>query len=187
MIWVHGLQEAAISMNWVYLEDNIEQPPPQREINEIERYAKLKKTKSKFYADENFPAQAIEILRERGFDVLTAHDANKQGHPDENHVAEARRRRRVLITCDRDYLNDRIYPLIHCPTIIVFDFGSRTTDEIISAFQCLNYVAAFPQLYDKWCKIKAGRDEWIEKIRFQDGSTSRTRLRFFRGRIQVWE
>ncbi|MGO9566796.1 MAG: DUF5615 family PIN-like protein [Desulfomonilaceae bacterium] len=169
------------------IEDNIQQLPSQREIDEIERYAKLKKTKAKFYADENFPAQAIETLRERGFDVLTAREAGRQGHPDENHIAEALRRGRVLITCDRDYLNDRMYPLISCPTIIVFDFGSKTKAEMISAFQCLNYIAAFPQLYDKWCKIKAGQGEWIEKIRFQDGSTARNRCRFFRGRLQVWE
>jgi predicted nuclease of predicted toxin-antitoxin system len=174
-------------MSWVNVEDTIDQLPSKREIDEVEHYAKLKKTKSKFYADENFPAQAIEILRGKGFDVLTAQEAGKQGHPDENHISEARRRGRVLITCDKDYLNDRIFPLIHCPTIVVCDFGSQTTDEIISAFQCLAYVASFPRFYDKWCKIKAGREEWVEHIRFQDGSTSRDRYRFFQGKMQVWQ
>lgn len=136
-------------MTWVSVEGMVEQPPSQREIAEIERYAKLRKPKSKFCADENSPAQAIEILREWDLGVLTAQEAGRQGHPDQNHIAEARRQSRVLITCDRDYLNDRIYPLVHSPTIIVFDFGSKTRTEMISAFDCLAYVAKFPQLYNK--------------------------------------
>jgi predicted nuclease of predicted toxin-antitoxin system len=173
-------------MSWINAEHTFEQAPSKREIDEVERYAKLKKTKSKFYADENFPSQVIEMLSERGFNVLTAKQANRLGHPDENYLAEARRLGRVLLTCDRDYLNERIYPLIHCPTIVVFDFGSKTKAELKGVLQCLTYVAAFPQFYDKWCKIDAKPGEWVERIRFQDGSTARNRFRFYRGKMQVW-
>ena len=82
-------------MSWINTEDDAGDLPSQREIDEVERYAKLKRTKSKFYADENFPTLAIEILRGRGFDVLTARQANRQGHPDENQIAEARSQGRV--------------------------------------------------------------------------------------------
>jgi hypothetical protein len=69
----------------------------------------------RFYADENFPTAAIEILRRLGANVITVRDARRRGHPDENHTAEALRMGRILITCDRDYLNERRFPLIHCP------------------------------------------------------------------------
>jgi len=179
--------ERGYKMVWVNVEDTFVQQPSQQEIEEIERYSKLKKTKAKFYTDENFQSSAIKLLRERGFDVLTAQEANKLGHPDQNHLAEAKRLGRVLLTCDRDYLNDRIYPLIHCPTIVVFDFGLKSKAEMISAFQCLAYVASFPQFFDKWCKIEAKPGEWIERLRFLDGTSSRERLRFFHRRIQVWK
>jgi len=175
-----------VNMPWVNMDDLPIQIPSKREMDEVERYRKMKKTKPRFYADENFPERAIEVLRGWNFDVLTAIDADKKGHPDENHLAEARRLGRVLLTCDRDYLNERRFPLIHCSALVVFDFGSGTRSEIIRAFQCLDLVVRFPQFYDKWCKIDAKPDEWIEKSRFQDGSTSRERYRIFEGKLQVW-
>lgn len=108
------------------------------------------------------------------------------GHPDENHLAEARKRGRILLTCDHDFLDERKFPLIHCPALIVFDFGSGTTDEMISTFQCLELPLTIPQFYDKWVKIHAKQGEWTEYTRFKDGSTGRTRMRLHNGEFQEW-
>jgi predicted nuclease of predicted toxin-antitoxin system len=110
--------------------------PTKKEMRQLEDYLR-RKTKPRFYADENFPNIAVEILRRRGADVLTVHEAMRNGHPDENHAAEALRLGRVLITCDRDYLDERKFPLIHCPAIIVCDFGKGSAHEIDRTFQCL--------------------------------------------------
>ena len=107
--------------------------PTEREKRQVEEFAR-RKAKSRFYADENFPQLATAILRRLKADVLTVQANHRRGHPDENHAAEALRLGRVLITCDRDYLDARRFPLLHCPALVVCDFGRGTAGEIRDAF-----------------------------------------------------
>jgi len=160
-------------------------PPDPKEVQEVELYA-ARKAKPRFYADENFPKQAGAILRKLGARVTTAQEVGRKRHPDENHAAFALKNGLVLVTCDRDYLNNRRFPLIHCPAIFVFDFGGGTVREMRQAFRCLFPVFCAPQFYDKWWKIDASPDSWTESARFLDGSSSRTRYRFSHGVLQEW-
>lgn len=64
------------------------------------------------YADANVPAGLVAFMRERlKWDVLSVMD-----HPDlrrardTEHFRLARQLRRTLVTLDRDYLDDRIFP-----------------------------------------------------------------------------
>jgi Domain of unknown function (DUF5615) len=100
---------------------------------------------------------------------LTAREANLQGHPDENYAAFALKNGRVLLTCDRDYLDEQHFPLIHCPVIVVCDFGSGSSDEMRQTFRCLRTMSSFPQVFDKWTKIDARRESWTEHCRFLNG------------------
>jgi hypothetical protein len=118
--------------------------------------------------------------------VTTAEQARLRRHPDENHAAYALRHGYVLLTCDRDYLDERRFPLIHCPAIVVFDFGSGTAKEIQKSFTCLKTMLGIPQMFDKWIEIDAKREYWTEHIRFLDGTTSRSRYRVYRGNLQEW-
>ncbi|SRR6266576_3316097 len=173
-------------MPWIDIENIVaDDQPTEREKRQVYDYAR-RRAKPRFYADENFPSVAIKILRQLGADVLTVRDARRRGHPDENHTAEALRLGRILITCDRDYLNDRRFPLIHCPALIVFDFGSGTVEDIRSTFACLAGPFNVPQFYDKWTKIHATRDGWTEHARNLNGTTARTRYRIYQGRMQEW-
>jgi uncharacterized protein DUF5615 len=160
-------------------------PPSEREKQQVYDYVR-RRAKPRFYADENFPGIAITILRQLGADVLTVRDTRRCGHPDENHIAEALRLGRILITCDLDYLNDRRFPLIHCPAIIVCEFGPGTRDDIKHTFACLGRAFRAPQFFDKWTKIHALRDSWTERNRHLDGTTSRHRYRIRHGRMQEW-
>src|SRR5437870_12833705 len=124
-------------MAWVNIEAKVRgYPPSEREKREVDGLV-ARKAKPRFHADENFPTIATDILRLRGADVLTVQEARLVGHPDENHSANALRLGRILITCDRDYLDERRFPLIHCPAIFVFDFGVGSADEILQTFDCL--------------------------------------------------
>ena len=70
-------------------------------------------------------AGCIERVDEnRRVPVLTAQEARLNGHPDENHAGFALKNGCVLLTYDRDYLDEQRFPLIHCLAIAVFDFGS---------------------------------------------------------------
>lgn len=56
-----------------------------------------------FYADENFPHEAVEALRDLGHDVLTALEAGQanQAIPDEAVIAFASERDRAVLTLNR--------------------------------------------------------------------------------------
>jgi predicted nuclease of predicted toxin-antitoxin system len=173
-------------MAWVNLEKWVdENPPPPKEANEVFSFL-AKQAKARFYADENFPSKAVSLLREMGARVQTANDAKLLGHPDENHLAYTQRRGLVLVTCDRDFLDERRFPLVHCPAIFVFNFGNGSLAEMRRAFRCLSGVFRIPQFYDKWCKVDATPECWIERFRFQNGTSSRSRCRLWRGQIQEW-
>ena len=118
--------------------------------------------------------------------VLTAKEAGLNGHPDENHVAFALKNGCVLLTCNRDYLDEQRFPVVHCPAIVVFGFGSGSLNEIRAAFQCLRTIYGSPQFFDKWVKIDAKRDSWNEYWRFLNGTTARSRDRVHSGRLQEW-
>ena len=64
------------------------------------------------YADANVPAGVVGFMRTAlGWDVLfvVEHDDLRRA-PDIEHYRLARQLRRTLITIDRDYLDDRIFP-----------------------------------------------------------------------------
>src|SRR6266511_4239341 len=136
-------------MGWVDVIELVRaNPPTKKEMEQVMDYRR-RRAKPKFYADENFPSRAARLLRQRGGRVLTAQDAGMAGHPDEDHVAFALRGGYILLTCDRDYLNERRFPLIHCPAIVVFDFGAGSREEISNAFICLQRMFGSPQFFDK--------------------------------------
>jgi predicted nuclease of predicted toxin-antitoxin system len=173
-------------MTWVDEETlSAAMPPKKKEAAEVLLYV-ARKAKARFFADENFPTRAVEILRGMGAKVLTVQEAGTRRHPDENHAAFALREGLILLTCDRDFLDNRRFPLVHCPAIFVFDFGDGTEREMRQAYRCMSVVFPAPQFYDKWCKFDARRESWTETFRYQNGTTSRSRLRLFRGRIQDW-
>jgi hypothetical protein len=165
-------------MAWTRVKDDMRtNEPTEREKRQVDDFAR-RKAKPRFCADENFPELAISVLRSLKADVLTVQANHTRGHPDENHIAEALRLGRILITCDRDYFNERRFPLINCPAIVVCDFGSGTLSEIQQTFRCMGAIFAVPQFFDKWCKIDVKRNLWTEHSRHLDGSTSTAKYRF---------
>jgi predicted nuclease of predicted toxin-antitoxin system len=173
-------------MSWVDIELlTANNPPTAEEVRQVLLY-RARRAKARFYTDEHFPTRAVELLRRMGGRVETTHETRRTGHPDEGHAAYALRNGLVLLTCDRDFLDNRRFPLIHCPAIFVFDFGSGSVREMQQAFRCLAGVFRTPQFYDKWWKVDAQRDCWTEYVRFQNGTTSRSRFRLWRGRLQEW-
>jgi len=171
---------------WVDIEAIVTaDPPTPKEAQQVLDFL-ARRAKARFYADENFPKQAVSLLRDMGARVHTAQEIRLTGHPDENHAAYALKRGLVLLTCDRDLLDEKRFPLIHCPAIFVFDFGNGTVRELKQAFRCLAAVFRTPQFFDKWWKVEAKRDLWTELVRHQDGTVSRHRYRIWRGKLQEW-
>jgi hypothetical protein len=74
------------------------------------------------YADANVPLGAIGYMREKlGWDVLSVieHDDLRRAR-DIEHYRLARQLGRTLVTLDRDYLDDRLFPPEEGAGVIVF-------------------------------------------------------------------
>lgn len=160
-------------------------PPTKKEIEQVLDY-RSRKARARFFSDENFPNEAVRLVRAKGAHVLTVREARRTGHPDENQAAFALKTGRILLTCDRDYLDEIRFPLIGCPTIVVCDFGSGSTSEMEQTFRCLRIPIRMPQFFDKWTKMDASRESWITYSRHLDGTTSRARYRVHAGRLEEW-
>lgn len=74
------------------------------------------------YADANVPLGAIGFMREKlGWDVLSVieHDDLRRAR-DIEHFRLARQLGRTLVTLDRDYLDDRLFPPAEGAGVVVF-------------------------------------------------------------------
>jgi hypothetical protein len=75
----------------------------------------------RIYADANVPAGLVAHMRERlHWDVLfVLEDPDLRRAPDVKHYQLAQQLRRTLVTLDRDYLDDRRFPLGSCGGVLV--------------------------------------------------------------------
>jgi predicted nuclease of predicted toxin-antitoxin system len=73
------------------------------------------------YADANIPAGVVSYMRVAlGWDVLfVIEHADLRRARDIEHFRLARQLRRTLVTCDRDYLDDRAFPPAESSGVIV--------------------------------------------------------------------
>jgi predicted nuclease of predicted toxin-antitoxin system len=162
-----------------------EHPASMKEAAEV--YAALAKgTKARFYTDENFPPVAVRLVEKMGGRVQTAAQVGMLGKDDEAHAAYARDHKLILLTCDRDFLNQTKFPLNQSPATYVFNFGGGSAQEMRLALRCLHLPLKAPEFLDKWLQVDASVHEWTERARFMDGTTARTRYRFHQGRMEEW-
>jgi uncharacterized protein DUF5615 len=75
----------------------------------------------RIYADANVPAGLVAHMRVRlHWDVLfVLEDPDLRRAPDVKHYQLAHQLRRTLVTLDRDYLDDRRFPLDGCGGVLV--------------------------------------------------------------------
>ena len=75
----------------------------------------------RIYADANVPSGIVAHMRQRlQWDVLfVLEEADLRRAPDVKHYQLAQQLRRTLVTLDRDYLDDRRFPIASCGGVLV--------------------------------------------------------------------
>lgn len=81
----------------------------------------------KFLADENFPKPLITTIRKLGFSVKSIQQKQLQGSSDETVSSIAKKEKRVIITFDKDFLEEKT----PADQIILFHFPKVPTAEIM--------------------------------------------------------
>jgi hypothetical protein len=89
--------------------------------SELAQVAERTSRQPRVYADANIPAGVVAFMRARlDWDVLFVmeHDDLRRA-PDGEHFRRAREMRRTLISLDRDYLDDKRFPVSESPGVLV--------------------------------------------------------------------
>jgi len=105
--------------------------------------------KVRLYADEDIEAEVVEMIRDRGVNIASVHERKAHGKPDETHLATARREHRLLLTKDKDFLDDVRFPLRWEGTGIIYLHGSFKAERqyLNTIANLLNYIIPYSQIY----------------------------------------
>lgn len=91
----------------------------------------------KFKADENFPLDAVELLRAAGHDATTVFDQSLSGNPDGRIASICRQEGRALITLDTDFSDIRTYRPVDYPGLLVLRLPRQSVPEVVRLMQRL--------------------------------------------------
>jgi hypothetical protein len=170
------IQDADSEYQWREFEDdaNVKLPPgPHR--------------KARFYADASIPRQIVEEFRAHGLDMQWAHADGIGTHPDGNIYGKVRRRgylkvksrRRVLLTMDRDFWDDREYPLQDTPGVIFVDLPpdqvGRAIDGLARCYAL--FIEHFPGDWWTGVKVRVTEHSFAIRCRTWDGNCDETEYR----------
>jgi predicted nuclease of predicted toxin-antitoxin system len=92
------------------------QPKTKEGVRELNR---LTSRRSRFLVDESLGTGVAEVLRYLRYNAKFGPDVGLKGKADPTVYAYAWREKRILLTHDKDYLNDREYPFNRNPGVIV--------------------------------------------------------------------
>lgn len=160
-------------MNWENT-DIIKSKKIKKEVSEI---IKPYKKKCKFLVDENLGLRVVEYLKGLKWNVKYIGDYNLVGHPDEAVYGCAWKEKRILLTQDDDFLDNKRFPMQQNYGAIVFNFSSE--DELISEINNIlsligNYEGIYA--YSKYEVFSDGRIKMVEL----DRETNKNILREFK-------
>ncbi len=147
------------------------------------------KRKTRFLVDENLGGEVALYLREKGFDAVSVEDAGLKGRTDEDVLASAWREERMLLTLDRDYLDDRRFPEHRNPGVVILSGGGGNDHELgMSHGIALAVFGTAPTLL-RQAKVTISGDGHmtVRQRHFDSGIVAETRFRLKGGHYEQWE
>jgi predicted nuclease of predicted toxin-antitoxin system len=148
------------------------------------RFAK----KARFVVDESLGIGVARVLRDLKWNTTFASEVGLSGHSDEDVFAYAFRENRVLLTHDRDFLDDRRFPIHRNPGVIVFPGADGSGEPLVAALRSvIPVIGSYRKAFRRF-KIYITEDGiWnITNMDRSEGLVRRMRLRFGRGG-RIWE
>ncbi len=93
------------------------------------------KKKARFLVDESLDPDTVRVLQHFGYGANTIADVRLSGHDDEDVAARALREGRIVLTSDKDFLDERRFPTQKGPAIIVLPTGEIDSDRFATAIR----------------------------------------------------
>jgi len=156
---------------------------------DIATFDRMFRREAKFYAEDSIEQVVIDILRDLGFKVISSREAGLSGHDDADHLAYASRENRILLTKDKDFLNDRKHSPFESPGMIVLNIDPLNRESLEDVLYVLKFVIKpYREIWHK-SKVLISKDRQIT-VWQREHKTSRwqsTRYRLSRsGQAQEW-
>jgi predicted nuclease of predicted toxin-antitoxin system len=147
------------------------------------------KKKTRFLVDESLGVEIAEYIRGRGFNALFVADAGLRGRSDEDVFAVAWRERRVLLTHDRDFLDDGRFPENRNPGVIVLPGGNGERYAMGRGIRtALTVFGGSPSVWERMKTVISPTGEMaIRRRHSETGTIKTTRYRLTRkGYAEIW-
>jgi predicted nuclease of predicted toxin-antitoxin system len=146
------------------------------------------KRRCRFLVDESLGREMAIYLRTRGYNTKFAADVGLSGRADEEVLAYAWRDHRMLLTHDRDFLDDTRFPEHRNPGIVILPGGAGDNQAMtVGVFTALRVFGFGPSI---WAKTKASVSSTGEvTIRCRDFNTGKIesrRYRLTRSGVEQW-
>lgn len=145
---------------------------------------------AKFYADHNLDESIVLVLKHLGYDVETAREIAAEEQPDQFHFKHAFQTKRILLTQDKDFLDNDLFPLSQSRGVFMFDIDTANTSEIARALEVVDTI--FGETAPAWNqkKIVLHSDYTVTAVRrvWDEGEwvVERTRYRFDENGRDIW-
>ncbi len=145
--------------------------------------------KVKLCADASVPQEFVDEVREAGIPVRTAFEERLNKRSDEEILAWTKREGRVLVTLDRDFWDDRKFPLRKSPGIIFVDVSSEKVGDALSAFGLVYGTFAASYSLDWWgeIKVRAAKEGYVLRMRTWEGRVVEYAFKLIRGQLMAKE
>jgi predicted nuclease of predicted toxin-antitoxin system len=161
-----------------------------RRLENPKRISTEFKTKTRLLIDESLGARVAEYLRDRGFNALFVADVGRAGRADEDVFAYAWRKRRMLWTHDRDFLDDNRFPEHRNPGLVVLPGGDG--DQVamrIGIGSALRVFGIAPSIWKRTKSIISSTGEMaIRRRNLDSGKIETKRFRMTgRGYAEYWD
>jgi predicted nuclease of predicted toxin-antitoxin system len=142
----------------------------------------------RLFADENIDAQLLERIKSKRISVRSALGEGLSGRSDSDVLQWCNRNRRVILTRDGDFWDDRAFPLQQVPGVILLHPLSGTSGEALTLFdffyQSLGKI--FPTNWWHGKKVRVGHNgSLFLKLRTPDGRVAWYQFKVASGRILV--
>ena len=141
--------------------------------------------KFKLCADANIPQAFVDELRRAGILIRTASEDRVVTCSDDDILAWAKRSKRVLVTLDRDFWDDRKFPLQSVSGVVFLDVLPKNIDAALKAFDLIYGTFASSYSLDRWegMKARATPEGYVLKIRTWEGRISQYSIKLKSGKL----
>src|SRR5262245_31433592 len=145
--------------------------------------------KTRFLVDEDVGSEVAQFLRQRRFNAIFVGDVGLAGHEDPDLYAYAWREKRVLLTHDHEFLDDKRFPPHRNPGVIVLPGGGGDLQALSVGLSVLRSVfgTAAPIWRKTKVTISANGELTIRDRDFHSGRIETTRYRLTRNGPDIWE